>query len=342
MKFAIVVILASMVSMALAGCSKDEFEAFRRQYRKDYSSEEEAQLRCEIYTKNRNLVNSHNLRYARGLETHTVEINKFADMTNEEFLSYYAGLKPSLDNGVATRAVQFQYDPNHKAAASVDWRTKGVVSPVKNQARCGSCWSFASVAALEAHYAIKYKKQNQHLDLSEQQGIECSGSYGNQACQGGLMKYYWDYMLKTGHGIHLEENYPYISGNGNNGSSTCQHTGQNTYAKIVGWTDLSGKNDDALAQAVELHGPVAVGINAGGDAFQLYKSGTYCPGIPLLYCSSLGVNHAVLLVGYTPDAWIIKNSWGTEWGAEEGYVYICRKYSGMCGITRMPSFPIMA
>lgn len=90
-----------------------------------------------------------------------------------------------------------------------DWRKKGVVSPVKNQARCGSCWAFATNAVIESHYNIKYNIQNQFIDLSEQNFIECSdSSYGNQACQGGLMKYAFDYLVKTGRGIHTEEDYP--------------------------------------------------------------------------------------------------------------------------------------
>lgn len=302
-------------------------------------------MRCEIYFKNKYLVSSHNMRYSRGLETSLVEINKYADMTNEEFLSYYAGLKPELDNGITSpNTYQFQYNPNHKAATNIDWRKKGVVSPVKNQARCGSCWAFATNAVIESHYNIKYNIQGEYIDLSEQKLVECADStYGNQACQGGLMKYAFDYLVKTRRGIHTEEDYPYVSGNGNNGTE-CKYNGKNVYGRIKGWVEIKNGDENALTQALELHGPIAVGINAGGDAFQLYSSGIYCPAGALGLisgCSALGVNHAVLLVGKTEDAWIIKNSWGTAWGEDEGYVRICTKFSNMCGIARIASYPIL-
>jgi C1A family cysteine protease len=106
-------------------------------------------------------------------------LNKFSDLTKEEFESRYLG-----DSGVpedaqpadSTLLEQGQFTP-------IDWRTKNVVGPVKDQGHCGSCWSFSTVGPTEEHYAIKYGRQ---VVLSEQQLVDCSWAYDNNGCNGGL------------------------------------------------------------------------------------------------------------------------------------------------------------
>lgn len=189
-----------------------------------------------------------------------------------------------------------------------DWRSLGVVSPVKNQGKCGSCWTFSTVGALESHFLLKY---GQFRNLSEQQLVDCAGDYDNHGCKGGLPSHAFEYIKDNG-GISLETNYPYLAQDG-----TCKITKESALSVGVkgGSVNISLSEDD-LKQALYQHGPVSVAFRVI-DGFRDYSSGVYsandCKNGPD------DVNHAVLAVGYGTDEngvdyWIIKNSWGAAWG----------------------------
>lgn len=147
----------------------------------------------------------------------------------------------------------------------------------------------------------------------------------------------YDYMLDLNRGAQYESDYPYTSFLGTN-VNTCKYNGNKDAVRITGYTKVNN-NDNDLAAAIAL-GTVAVGVNAGGD-FQFYQSGNYCPGLIMSGCGWLTLNHAVEAVGYAPDYWKIKNSWGEDWG-ENGYMRFCRKFNNNCGINRLASFPHIA
>lgn len=99
-------------------------------------------------------------------------------------------------------------------------------------------------------------------------------------------------------------------------------------------------DERALQEAVATIGPISVSIDASEQTFQFYANGIY--DNPL--CSSENLGHAVLLVGYGTenglDYWLIKNSWGTEWG-NDGYVKIARNKNNLCGISTQASYPLV-
>jgi C1A family cysteine protease len=122
------------------------------------------------------------------------------DLTNAEFKATYLGLLPKK-----TASVFGTHKHSGKApAASVDWRTKGDVQKVKDQGQCGSCWAFSTVGSLESADAIQKGTLG---DFSEQQLVDCSTSYGNMGCNGGLMDYAFQYVIDNG--ITTESAYPY-------------------------------------------------------------------------------------------------------------------------------------
>lgn len=332
MKFAIVFL--ALIATCMAACRtrrvRDEFESFKRQYRKAYSSDEEEQMRCDIFAENMARIEGHNLRKSRDASiTWSLTINKFADYSTEEFISMYGGLNTDVVLEEIQRNVKsvFVADPNYKASTSKDWSALKKVGAIKNQAKCGSCWAFAAVAAVESAHAIK---NNELLDLSEQQVVECASGtkYNNFACNGGLPSRAYDWWKASG-GVTLEANYPYISGTGSNGSA-CQNptTGQKT-VKITGYSSTA-KTPEALIQAVDTIGPVTVAVRAGHDSWQFYDDGHLCDSS--FNSLSHKVDHAVVLIGYTPEYYIIKNSWGEGWG-KDGFVHLCRSIPNNSGIT---------
>lgn len=213
---------------------------------------------------------------------------------------------------------------------SIDWREKDIITNVKNQGGCGSCWSFSATGSIEAIHAIKTGKL---LNISEQQLVDCSSNYGNQGCQGGSMDNAFKYVIDNG--LCLESEYPYQGVQGQ--CISCKEV-----VNISDYKDVIPNNEEILKRVVHQQ-PVSVAIQANLQSFQLYSSGVYSD--PL--CGKQ-LDHGVLIVGYgydissNMDYWIVKNSWGPHWG-ENGYIRIQRNIqdnSGLCGIAMQPSIPI--
>lgn len=213
---------------------------------------------------------------------------------------------------------------------SVDWRKENKVSSVKNQLDCGGCWAFSSVGAVESLWAIKKDKL---YDLSEQELIDCSSK--NQGCEGGSMDLAFEYIINNG--LCSNNSYPYVATD-----EICNNTCE-SLVTISDFRDVTQNNEKSLMRAVSQQ-PVSVAIQANKRSFQFYKSGIYSDP----NCG-FQLDHGVLLVGYgydktyDMDYWIIKNSWGEDWG-EDGYVRIIRNIDdsrGLCGVAMIPSYPLI-
>ncbi|MQL73067.1 hypothetical protein Taro_005411 [Colocasia esculenta] len=280
----------------------------------------------------------YNVRYIHEFnkkdKPYKLALNKFGDMTHEEFRQTYAGSKiahHALLRGTPTGSQVFSHGTTTNQPPSVDWRQSGAVTPVKNQGQCGSCWAFSTVVAVEGINQIKTKKL---VSLSEQELIDCDTT-DNQGCNGGLMEYAFEFIKNNG-GITTERNYPYTAEDG-----TCDDVKANSHAVVIdGHERVPANDEDALMKAVAQQ-PVSVAIEASGQDFQFYSEGVFTGE-----CGTQ-LDHGVAIVGYgaTQDGtkyWIVKNSWGAEWG-EKGYIRMQRGIAdkeGLCGIAMEASYPI--
>ncbi|KAK9705580.1 hypothetical protein RND81_07G067800 [Saponaria officinalis] len=300
------------------------FARFVRRHGKRYESVEEMKTRYGVFKESLKLIretNRQNLPYK-------LHVNKYADWTWEEFRAQRLG---AAQNCSAT--LKGSHKLSHvPAPAEKDWRAEGIVSPVKNQGHCGSCWTFSTTGALEAAYAQAHGK---NISLSEQQLVDCAGAFNNFGCNGGLPSQAFEYIKYNG-GLDTEEAYPYTGKNG-----LCSFSSQNVGVKVVDSVNITLGAEEELKDAVAFVRPVSVAFEVV-NGFKLYKEGVYtsttCGHTPM------DVNHAVLAVGYGVENnvpyWLIKNSWGEDWG-DNGY-FKMEMGKNMCGVATCASYPVVA
>ena len=304
-----------------------QFSNFKERFSKRYENLQELESRFQTFRSNLKNIILHNLDYRQNF---TMGINQFTDLTPEEFKAKYVG---GLKTEVGSYGCKSFSSDAVGAPASIDWRTNGAVTSVKDQGQCGSCWTFSATGAIEGAWAVS---KGQLIDLSEEQLVECATGmqYGSHGCSGGQMEGAFKYVIE--HGQCALSAYPYTSGNGQSGScQSCQPV-----AHVSSCSDVN-PNDQISLKAAVAQQPVAIAIEADTRYFQSYSSG-------VLTSSSCGttLDHGVLIVGYGTengiDYWLVKNSWSTTWG-DKGYVKIARSDStndaGICGIAMDPSFP---
>ncbi|XP_049414012.1 cysteine proteinase 3-like isoform X1 [Solanum stenotomum] len=303
------------------------FARFVNKYGKKYESVEEIKLRFEIFVENLKMIQSHNnkrsLSYKLGVNT------EFTDLTWDEFRR--VKLQGAPQNCSATTKSNLKFT-NVILPEKKDWREAGIVSPVKAQGDCGACWTFSTTGALEAAYAQAFGKG---ISLSEQQLVDCAGAFDNHGCNGGLPSHAFEYIKYNG-GLDTEESYPYTAKDG-----ICKFKPENVGVKVIDSVNITEGAEDDLKRAVALIRPVSVAFEVI-DGFKQYESGVYTS----TKCgnTSMDVNHAVLAVGYGVENgvpyWLIKNSWGADWG-DNGY-FKMEMGKNMCGVATCASYPIVA
>lgn len=298
------------------------------EHTKTYSSVTEESFRFKIFTDRLQTVTKHNQRYELGLESFELGINQFSDMLTNEINQQMNGLNHTLIQSTFKNS-QLVYMPESiEVDEEINWNEKGAVTPVKNQGNCGSCWAFASTGCLEGQTFLKTGKL---VSLSEQNLVDCSGSHGNHGCSGGWMMYAYKYIADN-KGIDTEDSYPYEAV-----QEKCHFNPKTVGATDTGSYSLVG-NEKTLMKFVGTVGPISVAIDAGQNSFHLYSKGVYYE--PL--CGK-EVNHAVLVVGYGTDSygqdyWLVKNSWGEQWG-DGGYIKMARNKNNNCEIASYAIYP---
>jgi len=294
------------------------FAKFAERYNKKYETPEFFE-KYKVFKENVNFVNDFN---AQKMNTHTVAINQFADMTEKEW-EKYKGLNVPKDSEVLEASQPDKALTELKEKESIDWREEGVVNPVYNQGRCGSCYAWSACSAVESARAIAGYPL---VQLSVQEAIDCDRA--TNGCSGGWMTYVFSWMQKSG-GNCAAEQYPYRGRVGR-----CQKCDK--VAVLNGYYDLQKQPEETVSKALNI-GPVSVAVQSNSRGFMFYKSG--------IISSQCGrsLDHAITAVGYGKDEktglsyYIVRNSWGSNWG-EDGYVRI-QKGKNMCGIASMASLP---
>jgi len=303
-----------------------EFKDWAQSFGKSYPDIDEEAHRFGLWIKAMHEVASENDKEL----SYKLRMNQFGDLTKEEFRQYN-GLRPRDEPNLINLQQAISGDVGANPS-SVDWTTQGVVTPVKNQGQCGSCWAFSTTGSMECDYAIKHGTLT---SLSEQQLVDCSNT--NYGCNGGWYERAWEYVRNEG-GLCTESSYSYTARDGTCKASSCGTKYNDVTAGV--YTSVTKDSDSALETAVA-SGCVSVSIEADQTAFQYYSSGV------LTGNCGCNTDHAVLVVGYGTESgqeyWKVKNSWGVTWG-EKGYVLICRNCDkngnrGECCINSDPAVP---
>jgi cathepsin L len=309
---------------------EDEFSMFKKTFGKTYKTKDAEAVREVIFHKNLHFIRRWNLEHDLGQHSYRLGVNKFADLTHEEFIKQMNGYK--MSNKSKPTGSKFLAPENYQIPDAVDWRKKGYVTEVKDQEQCGSCWAFSATGSLEGQH---FKSTSDLVSLSEQNLVDCSWDEGNMGCGGGLMDQAFTYIKKN-KGIDTEDSYPYEGVD-----DDCRFKKSTVGATDTGFTDITSGDEKALTEAIATVGPISVAIDASQESFQFYESGVYDEPD----CSSTELDHGVLAVGYDKDSsgtpyYIVKNSWGTSWG-QKGYIWMSRNKDNQCGIATSASYPLV-
>jgi len=306
-----VLVLCVLLGLALAVSHRDakmQFNKFQKRYNKNYSAAEMAQ-RFQIFQEN--LKRYEDLQKKNPLAKFGV--NKFSDLAPAEFAKMYLMPTKNFTKDYKAPAPKTDFTQKAKGFApnpkNWDWFTQGVCTPIYNQGQCGSCWAFSATETIESYYAVQ---GGTLTGLSMEQIVDCDTAGEDQGCEGGFPTGAYQYVESAG-GIDSYSSYPYTAGEGQSG--TCQFNQANVVTNVASYQSINGET--GLYQQASTAGPVSVCVDA--SSWSGYSGGI------LTSCGD-SVDHCVQLTGYSAygssgSYWIVRNSWGTDWG-ENGFIWI--------------------
>ncbi|CAB3234588.1 unnamed protein product [Arctia plantaginis] len=304
------------------------FHSFKKDFTKVYADENEHSMRKSVFKSNVRRVIEHNRRNLG----YKLALNQFADKTPKE-MRKFMGLNRRPEGKVGN--IPFPYnedklkDLSNDLPSEYDARLLGLVSKVKNQEECGSCWTFGTTAAVEG--ALARVNGGRLLALSNQALVDCAWAFGAAGCDGGTDNAAYEWMME--YGLPTEAEYgPYLNQDG-----VCKILNTTKIYPIRGYTDVTPLSVGALKVALVNHGPLSVSVDVT-PSFSLYSSGIFYD----ITCKEQELNHEVTLVGYGErdgdTFWILKNSWGPTWGIG-GYMYISARDNN-CGVATEPTYVV--
>ncbi|XP_044758250.1 procathepsin L-like isoform X2 [Coccinella septempunctata] len=308
----------------------EEWVKFLEKYQKSYRSNIQFYKRQMVFRKNLEHFYEHNKLFEEGKVTYTKGINKFSDLTPEEFAIYVQeGLLKyeyeHIDGG------EYTGDDFTKQVEYVDWREKGAVSHVRDEGICAPCYAISAAEAIEGQLKIV---KGISANISVQNLVDCTREQGNLGCSGGLVTNCYEYVKQ--HGIETEKDYPPVG----HETFVCGFNQTKSVAQLKTYMKVSKGSEKALRNAIAEIGPISVGMDFTVNLMG-YKSGIFDDES----CDSNKILHTALAVGYGTengvDFYIVKNVFGADWG-ENGYFRIVRNKNNRCGIASMATFPVLA
>jgi len=306
------VLLLALLAVAFATPVRQQFLQFQHQYNKIYHSKNEFDTRFQNFQANLKRAEE----FQKSNPNAKFGVTKFMDLTPEEFTRAYKipNLKdiPAPEAPTSTNSKSGEPVVNCKPdPTTFDWGSCGVITPVRNQGQCGSCWAFSATESIESYCILAGGTSEWY---SVEQIVDCDTGGEDQGCNGGWPSGAYQYIKSAG-GIETETEYPYTAGEGE--SAKCQFNSDDAVCTVTGWQSI--KNEDGLyTQASSSKGgPVSVCVDA--SSWQFYQGGV------LTTCGT-NVDHCVQLTGYhgygsTGAYWVVRNSWGADWG-QSGYIWI--------------------
>ncbi|CAF1497251.1 unnamed protein product [Adineta steineri] len=285
----------------VASSSSLDWLKFKRNHNKHYKSAAEEAKRKQIFLENVNRIHDYERTHPNA--TFKLGINHLADRRIEELVSsskrHFELHSENIGNSLESMNL-----PD-----SLDWRTKGVISLVRNEGVIGDVDAIVAVEVIETLYAIQ---TGNLVAGSVARVIDCCPKESDV----------FECIAKL-RGICRADDYPSTTGQ-------CQPDKCKPFTNFNKVMRLKDQNENTMETWIQ-NSSLFIGIDASQMSFEFYISGIYTDKS----CSKTTVDHAMQLVGYgKTDSgdlyWICKNSWGSGWG-EKGYIRVLRGQN-TCGI----------